>query len=62
MARDEIITEAAKRGVKCIEGCNTPTRQGLYITVNKIGLSPGWTYFSGLDKENNTYIVESLGF
>ena len=62
MSRDEIVSESEKRGVKSIEACDTPTRTGLYISVKALGLSPGWTYFAGIDKESNEYIVESLGF
>lgn len=62
MTCDEIVQESEKRGVKSITECNTETREGLYISVKALGLSPGWTYFAGIDKTNGEYIVESLGF
>lgn len=35
------------------------TRQGTYVTIT-IGLSV-WTYFIGMDLENNKFIVEVVG-
>jgi hypothetical protein len=55
-----LINELNKREYR-VEPCKLPTRKGHYLIFKAKGLSPGFTWFVGING-NGEYIEEDLMF